>query len=70
MAVQWFIYSTYQDGWPLQASDLARFEFQSSSNLFDWVTLTNAPVLTNGQWLLLDPTPADAPSRFYRVIEH
>jgi alpha-tubulin suppressor-like RCC1 family protein/Zn-dependent metalloprotease len=58
------------DGGLLLASDLANFEAQMSTNLMDWVTLTNALSLTNGMLQLQDPSSTNDPMRFYRLIEH
>jgi hypothetical protein len=57
------------DGGWLLPSDLAGFEVQASTNLLDWITLTNACSLTNGLLLLHDPGSARHPQRFYRLME-
>jgi uncharacterized repeat protein (TIGR03803 family) len=62
--------SVYSDGSPLGPGEVAGFEAQSSSNLVDWVPLTNASVSTNGQLLLKDPRPPVDQRRFYRVLQH
>ncbi len=58
------------DGGPLLPADITNLEPQASSNLFDWVPLTNSLVLTNGTLLLTDPDGTNHPSRYYRIIEH
>jgi alpha-tubulin suppressor-like RCC1 family protein len=58
------------DGTPIQAGDVGRFEAQISSNLVNWVTLPGAITLTNGILLISDSARSNAPTRFYRVIEH
>jgi uncharacterized repeat protein (TIGR03803 family) len=62
--------SAYVDGWPLQPSDLSRFDAQVSSNLLNWKTLSNALTWSAGLLLLNDPGSSNQPARFYRVIEH
>ena len=57
------------DGW-LTAGDLPNIEVFASTNLVDWLLLTNAPVLTNGQLVLRDTTSTNHPARFYRLVEH
>jgi len=58
------------DGGLLSLEDVGRFESQVSSNLVDWMPLTNDIVLTNGMLLLIDQDSTNYPMRFYRVIEH
>jgi hypothetical protein len=58
------------DGGLLSPSDLANFEAQASTNLMDWVPLTNALSLTNGMLQLRDNSGTNWPARFYRLIEH
>jgi len=58
------------DGGPLSLEDLGRFESQVSSNLVDWMSLTNNIILTNGTLLLIDRDSTNYPVRFYRIIEH
>jgi hypothetical protein len=58
------------DGNPLLPGDLGNFEWQASSNLFNWIPLTNNAVLTNGMLLLIDRQSTNYPRRFYRLIEH
>ncbi len=57
------------DGAPLLPGDLPGFQAQASSNLFNWVTLTNSLTLTNGLLLLTDPDGTNYPARYYRIIE-
>jgi hypothetical protein len=52
--------------WP---SDLSDFEVQASTNLLDWATLAGGLTFTNGRLFFIDPTAANYPERFYRVIE-
>jgi len=42
--------------------------FQASSNLIDWMILTNGLTLTNGGALLSDPNATNSPVRFYRLM--
>lgn len=53
-----------------EPGDLMHLEVQISTNLLHWSTLPNVCTLTNGNLLICDPRPANAPQRFYRVIEH
>jgi alpha-tubulin suppressor-like RCC1 family protein len=62
--------STDANGGLLSPSDLANFEAQASTNLVDWVPLTNALSLTNGMLQLRDNSGTNWPARFYRLIEH
>lgn len=59
---------TDSSGDPLLAEDLAFVEFQASTNLRDWVSLTGACTLTNGTLILRDPDCVNLPSRFYRTV--
>jgi len=43
--------------------------FQASSNLVDWITLTNALILTNGSAQLTDPNATNSAARFYRLVQ-
>ena len=56
------------DGGSLTTNDLPNFQVQATSNLLNWVVLTNSLSLTNGMMLLQDS--ALYPRRFYRVLEH
>jgi len=62
--------STDANGGLLSPSDLANFEAQASTNLVDWVPLTNALSLTNGMLQLQDNSGTNWPARYYRLIEH
>ncbi len=62
--------STDANGGLLQPSDLANFEAQASTNLANWMTLTNALSLTNGMLQLQDSSGTNWPARFYRILEH
>ena len=62
--------SAYADGVPLQPSDLANLVVQATTNLTDWVTLTNALTLTNGVLQLVDPGSLTFPCRFYQILEN
>jgi photosystem II stability/assembly factor-like uncharacterized protein len=55
------------DGGVLMSNDVSHFEVLASSNLVDWLVLTNALSLTNGMMSLEDS--ALHPHRFYRVLE-
>ena len=57
------------DGSPLRPTDLPGFQAQVSTNLVNWVALSNSLTLTNGMLVLRDPASTNAPSRFYRIIE-
>jgi alpha-tubulin suppressor-like RCC1 family protein len=57
------------DGRPVQPDQAARVEVQMSVDLLKWVSLTNAPTLTNGSLLLRDLPPKSA-HRFYRLVQH
>lgn len=59
----------FEDGFALTAGDLARFDAQSSSNLVDWVALTNVLSVSGGQLQLDDTSSPQFLRRFYRVIE-
>ena len=62
--------STDANGGLLSPSALANFEAQASTNLVDWVPLTNALSLTNGMLQLQDNSGTNWPARYYRLIEH
>ena len=61
--------STDAGGGVISSTDLANLFAQASSNLVDWVTLSNALSITNGAIQLQDPAAANSPARFYRIIE-
>jgi hypothetical protein len=54
----------------LLLEDLAAIEVQTSTNLFEWITLDNACTLTNGSLLVRDPDGTRHHQRFYRIVEH
>jgi hypothetical protein len=58
------------DGGLLSSTDVTNLQAQTSSNLFDWVPMTNSLMLTNGTLLLTDPDATNHPSRYYRILEH
>ena len=62
--------STDENGGLLSVSNFTNFEAQASTNLVNWVTLTNALSLTNGMLQLQDNDGTDWPARFYRILEH
>jgi hypothetical protein len=45
----------------------AGFAFEASSNLIEWTTLTNLPILSNGVVSVCDPDATNSPARFYRL---
>jgi hypothetical protein len=61
--------SSDTDGSALSSSDLAHLQVQVSSNLVDWVTLPGALTLQDGMLQLQDSNAANAPMRYYRIIE-
>ena len=62
--------STDVGGGTLTDADLANFEAQASTNLVNWVTLSNGLSLTNGMLQLQDSGQTNYPARYYRIIEH
>jgi hypothetical protein len=62
--------STDANGGLLSLSDLANFEAQASTDLVNWVTLTNALSLTNGMLLIQDSGSSNYTVRYYRLVEH
>lgn len=60
--------SSDMDGQPLVDPDLSRFFLQTSSNLFQWTTITNGLSYTNGEFQIL-PTAMSPSAEFYRVME-
>jgi len=58
------------DGTPLTDANLAAFEALASTNLVDWIPLTNALRITNGMLLLWDVGRSNYPTRYYQVLEH
>jgi hypothetical protein len=57
------------DGGLLSSTDVTNLQPQASSNLLDWVPMTNSLTLTNGTLLFTDPDATNHPSRYYRIIE-
>lgn len=53
----------------ITTNDLNTFQVQGSTNMVDWTVLTNSLSITNGNVLFQD-VYTNAPSRFYRVLEH
>ena len=46
------------------------FQAQASTNLVNWVTLTNCLTLTNGMVAIADPASTNCRlARFYRILE-
>jgi hypothetical protein len=62
-------YSGDADGSPLLHADLAGFIPQTSTNLRDWIPLTNSITLSNGVLFIRDAGASNYPARFYRVVE-
>lgn len=58
------------DGGLLATNDLANFDLYASTNLENWLLLTNCLSLTNGQLVLYDTGSTNLPQRFYKIIEH
>ena len=54
----------------LQPSNVGSFEIQASTDLVNWVTLTNPLALTNGALQWRDAASTNYPTRFYRLMEH
>jgi hypothetical protein len=61
--------STNSDGTSITSAELANLQVQATTNLVDWVTLSNALVLTNGAIQLQDADATNSASRFYRIVE-
>jgi alpha-tubulin suppressor-like RCC1 family protein len=57
------------DGGFLTSNYLSGFTAQASSNLVNWVTVTNSLTVTNGMLLLTDPQQTNFSQRFYRIVE-
>jgi uncharacterized delta-60 repeat protein len=62
--------SADSDGTALVDADLLGFEAYASTNLIDWLPLTNALSITNGALLLRDTGRSNHPARYYRLMEH
>jgi len=56
------------NGNALTLNEAANVIFEASSNLIDWVTLTNALTLVNGAAQLHDPKATNSTVRFYRLL--
>lgn len=63
-----FLFSDADGGALLTTNDLATFTVSASSNMVDWITVTNALTLTNGEALLQDVWTNSA-QRYYKVTE-
>jgi alpha-tubulin suppressor-like RCC1 family protein len=61
--------SRFADGTQMGSNLLGAFQLQASGDLSTWVTLTNAPVLTNGMVRFVVPGSPNYTRRFYRVIQ-
>lgn len=57
------------DGGPLTIGDTTNFVVETSTNFVNWVPLTNAFTMTNGQVQMDDTGSINLPRRFYRVLE-
>jgi hypothetical protein len=62
--------STDVGGGQLSSADLANFQVQVSTNLVDWMTLSNGLTLTNGVIQLQDPGATNSAARYYRIFEN
>jgi alpha-tubulin suppressor-like RCC1 family protein len=62
--------STDVGGGQLSSADLANFQVQVSTNLVDWMTLSNGLTLTNGVIQLQDPGATNSAARYYRILEN
>jgi hypothetical protein len=62
------LFSDADGGAILSSNDLATFTVSASSNMVDWITITNALTLTNGEALLQDVW-TNSPQRYYKVTE-
>jgi hypothetical protein len=51
----------------LTSNDLAGFQVYASTNLMNWIPITNSLTLTNGSVILQD-TITNQPRRFYKVL--
>jgi hypothetical protein len=60
------VYAT--NGSMLGLSNSSSVIFAASSNMIDWIPLTNGPTLTNGGALVNDPAVSNSPVRFYRLL--
>lgn len=62
------LFADADGGTMISSNDLATFNVFASSNMVDWVTVTNALTLTNGSVLLQDVW-TNTPQRYYKVTE-
>lgn len=62
------LFNDADGGAMLTTNDLATFTVYASSNMVDWVTVTNALSLTNGSALFHDVW-TNSPQRYYKVTE-
>ena len=62
------LFSDADGGAILTTNDLATFTVSASSNMVDWIQLTNALTITNGEALLQDVW-TNSPQRYYKVTE-
>ncbi len=60
------VYTT--NGSVLGLNDPSSVLLEASSNLVDWIPLTNGLILTNGSALLSDPAVSNSLVRFYRLL--
>ncbi|HZM06356.1 MAG TPA: hypothetical protein VFC44_25425 [Candidatus Saccharimonadales bacterium] len=56
------------NGNPMPLANSAALILEASSNLVDWVPLTNNLILTNGSVEVGDPNSTNLPARFYRLM--
>ena len=61
--------SQYADGSSMGSNSLNGFELQASSDLINWITLTNPPVLINGVLQFNESGITNYTRRFYRVMQ-
>jgi len=61
--------ATDSSGGLLTAEDVAWLEVQASTNLVNWLTVTNGLLFSNGTVIVQDPVQTNYPVRFYRLIE-
>jgi hypothetical protein len=45
-----------------------RYLIQASTNLVDWEAISTSTIPTGGSMLIVDPTAAGKPQRFYRAL--
>jgi hypothetical protein len=62
------LFSDADGGAILTTNDLNTFTVSASSNMVDWVAVTNALTITNGQALLQDVW-TNSSQRYYKVVE-